>query len=442
MYVSLINTSKDNYKTTLFKGNTNTKAILAKKNDVLKELNITSGTSYVAELLRKPHNAEKITFWENLWKNLKLNIPYADTVEKLELLKSYGISLLSYTQEETTKFLKFLKSNPNDKDVYFLQTAMDIARKGEINALKGIKEHYVFDDFEPVLDYLLSDKRDKADFARWNMEQVEKHIDAIMYIGCNNGIKTTSEDANNLTRGIQRILSGGYDKYAYDGKLKYLPLSIESSLKNNKYINIGGIKNHDNTEITIGLSNHKSTFYEHYNLVPPTERQLFVLLDKDNKLSKLKLFIYKLNKGEYIDDYKYFTQQDERLLRTHQSSLDKYESPFQDTLPIWINYGLNTNKYMLKTIEYDAKSKLAVLKHYAGGSEYYPQKFKLVDLNSDEFGLMTDKDNPISFIPIEPTVYDLEQMINNKKTNNLLKMLKFSGWEDSFMKIITESLNA
>lgn len=441
MYVSSINTSKDNYKTTLFKGNTNPKAILAKTNEVLNVLNITSETSYVAELLRRLHNAEKVTFCENLWKNLKQNIPYADTVEKLELLKSYGISLLSCTPVEITKFLKFLKSNPTDKDVYFLQTAMDIARKGEISALKGVKEHYVF-DFEPVLDYVLSDKSNKADFARWNMEYVEKHIDAIMYSGCNNGIKTTSEDANNLMEGIQQILSGGYDKYAFDGKPKYLPLSIKSSLKNNKYINIGGIKSHDNTEITIGLSNHESAFYEYHNPVPPTERQLFVLLDKDNKLSKLKLFIYKLNKGKYIDDHKYFTQQDEISLRKYNSSLSRYKSPFQDGLPMWISYGLNTDKYMLKTIEYDAKSKLAVLKHYEGGSVYYPQKFKLVDLNSDEFGLMTDKDNPISFIPIEPTVYDLEQMINNNKTNNLLKMLKFSGWKDCFMKIITESLNA
>ena len=57
-------------------------------------------------------------------------------------------------------------------------------------------------------------------------------------------------------------------------------------------------------------------------------------------------------------------------------------------------------------------------------------------------GLMTDENNPISFIPVEPTAYDLEQMINDEKTNNLLKVLDFSGWKKPFMKIIDESLKA
>ena len=127
------------YNNVQFKGNTNPKAILEKQADVIKELNIDTGTSYIAGLMRKPQNVEYKPFWVDLWENLKKNIPIADTVEKLELLKSYGISMLSYSKEETSNFFKFLKSNPKDKDVYFLQTAMDIARIGEIEANEGIK---------------------------------------------------------------------------------------------------------------------------------------------------------------------------------------------------------------------------------------------------------------------------------------------------------------
>ena len=150
-----------NYQNIQFNGNTNPKAILAKQKELIKELNIDTGTSFTAELLRMPQNEKHKDFWNNLFQKLKENIPIADTVEKLELLKSYGTSLLGYTQENISKFLRFLKSKPTDKDVYFLQTAMNIARKGEEEKLKNGKEHYIFNDFEPVLDYVLSNKKEK-----------------------------------------------------------------------------------------------------------------------------------------------------------------------------------------------------------------------------------------------------------------------------------------
>ena len=157
MYVSPVNI-KQNYYVPNFKGNKMPQAVLAKQQEVIKELDITTGTSYIANLLRKPENAQHNKFWSQLWHNLKSNMPFADTVEKLELLKTYGISILSYTKEETSKFLQFLKSNPTDKDVFFLQTAIDIARRGQIERIEKGKEHYLFDDFEPVLNYVLSNK--------------------------------------------------------------------------------------------------------------------------------------------------------------------------------------------------------------------------------------------------------------------------------------------
>jgi len=157
MNISLI--SSKNRCTIQFKANTNPKAVLAKQQEVLEELNISTGNSYVAKLLRERKNAELNEFWDNLWKKLKDNIPFANTVEKLELLKTYGTSILSYTEEEIAKFLKFLKSESTDKDVYFLQTAMDIACRGQIKTIKEGKEHFLFDDFEPTLEYVLSRKK-------------------------------------------------------------------------------------------------------------------------------------------------------------------------------------------------------------------------------------------------------------------------------------------
>lgn len=435
MYVLSINTMKSNYQIAQFKGNTNIKAVLAKKNEVIKELNINTGTSYVAELLRMPHNVKHKVFWNNLWQNLKDNIPFAETVEKLELLKSYGISLLSYTQEEISKFLKFLKSEPTDKDVYFLQTAMNIARKGEEEKLKSGKEHYIFDDFEPVLDYVLSNKRQRVDFARWNMKHIEKHINGMNSVHRKN-IAITEKDANSIILTIDKLLSGKYEqKYAYDGHKNYGTVSIPTD---DGYFNVGAIDVYGNTEITIGHSTSKDKFYEYHEDVSPTKRQLFLLLDKDKKLSKIKLYSYsEFKKHKYSNDNEYYLKESDELIKSSRIFLSSYESPFGDRIPQWVSYGYNTEKYRLRTIEYNAETKMAELKHYSGNSAYYPEKFKLVDSMTDELGIMTDEKNPFSFIPAEPTAYDLEQMINNEKTNNLLKVLDFSGWKEPFMKIIS-----
>jgi len=260
-----------------------------------------------------------------------------------------------------------------------------------------------------------------------------------MSTGKNNGIKTTKEDASKVTAGIHTLLSEKYEPYVFYNKSKYLLISIQSSLDNNKYINICGIKDNNNSEITIGISEKILDFYSYDHLVPPTKKLLFVLLDKDKKLLKLKLHIYQIKGNLLCNDYKYFKEQYEKC-KNKQIFINSYDSPFQDRLTNWIAYGLDSSKYLLKTIEYDAGTKTAELKHYISGSMYYPQKFKLVDSLSEPLGLMTDENNPISFIPIEPTVYDLQQMINNEKTNNLLKVLDFSGWKDTFMKIVSESL--
>lgn len=429
-----------NYQNIQFNGNTNPKAILAKQKELIKELNIDTGTSFTAELLRMPQNEKHKDFWNNLFQKLKENIPIADTVEKLELLKSYGTSLLGYTQENISKFLRFLKSKPTDKDVYFLQTAMNIARKGEEEKLKNGKEHYIFNDFEPVLDYVLSNKKERVDFARWSMQHIDRHINGMKSVHRKN-TEITDTDSNTIVPAIHELLSNKYQSQcAYYSHHNYGTISIPIK---DGYLNIGAIDVNGNTEITVGHSVSKEKFYNDSYDVPPIKRQLFLLLDKDKKLSKLKLFSYsEFKDSKYSNDDEYYVKKSDELRKSCRIFLNRYESPFGDRIPQWVRYGYNGEKYRLRTIEYDAKTKTAELKHYQNSSAHYPEKFKLVDTKSDELGIMTDKNNPISFIPVEPTAYDLEQMINNEKTNNLIKVLDFSSWKEPFMKIISESLKA
>lgn len=436
MYVLPVNIIQNHYVPN-FEGNKMPQAVLEKQKEVLKELDISTGTSYVAGLLRKPENAQLNDFLSQLWQNLKSNMPFADTVEKLELLKTYGISILSYTKEETSKFLKFLKSNPTDKDVFFLQTAIDIARRGQIERIENGTPHFLFDDFEPVLNYVLSNKKGKVDFSGFTRKHIENHIDAMSAVHYKNK-GATKTDAKNIISTINELLTNTNKSMAYYGHHKYGTKSIKSELAD-KYINIGALDVDGNTEITIGLSDSRCIdFYDYYFGVPPTDKQMFILLDKNKKLSKLKLYSYsKYKNAEYSNDYDYYSEQEEQLKR-NRIFLNRYDSPFKDELPDWIQYGYNIKKYRLRTIEYDVATQTAELKHYEGRSEYYPQKFKLVDVFSDKLGIMTDDNNSISFMPVEPTGYDLEQMINNEKTNNLIKVLNFSGWKDCFMKIIHE----
>ena len=219
------------------------------------------------------------------------------------------------------------------------------------------------------------------------------------------------------------------------------------------------------TEITIGPSHND--FYNVQELVPPTDRPFFILLDKDKKLSKLKLYIYQEYKKNYSADYlnyieqklfnyklsddipknikqeptvyEYYKKQCENLRKAGLENpiyLERYESPFGEKLPNWVRHGYDHNEYMLKTIEYDAKTKTAELKNYSSIERVLEQKFRLADSSSDQLGIMTDENNPISFIPIEPTIYDLKHMINDDKTNNLIKVLDISGWKECFMKVI------
>ena len=433
------------YNNIQFKGNTNPKAILVKQADVIKELNIDNGTSYIAGLMRKPQNVEYKPFWVDLWENLKKNIPIADTVEKLELLKSYGISMLSYSKEETSNFFKFLKSNPKDKDVYFLQTAMDIARKGEIEANEGIKPHSITQDFMPVLDYVLSNKKEKISLYD-SKNNIDEHIDIMSKIFYSNKL-ISEKDSNNIISAINEILSKKPERTSSYSPFVYQTKSILSDERG--FLNIGGIARDDgSTEITIGHSYYNNPFYNG-KMISPTEKQIFLLLDKDKKLSKLKLFSYselqdhyKDKDYKYIDDRKYYENK-VAYLRHSYTYLNNNDSPFEKILPLWVRVGYNNKKYHLKTIEYDANTKTVNLKYYNKyASEFASEKFKLVDTKSDDLGIMTDENNPISFIPVEPTAYDLEQMINDEKTNNLLKVLDFSGWKKPFMKIIDESLKA
>ena len=402
MYVLSINTMKSNYQIAQFKGNANIKAVLAKKNEVIKELNINTGTSYVANLLRMPHNADKVDFWNDLWGILKKNIPSADSVEKLELLKTYGISLLNYTEQEISQFLKFLKSKPSDKNVYFLQTAMKIKRF-----------HY---DHE----------------------------------------KITEKSANSIIATIHELLSNEFEQYAHYGHSRYGTKAIKTESDKNKwiyYINVGALDVDGCTEITIGLDNIPRRFYDAYDSVSPVKRQLFILLDKNKKLSKLKLFSYDELKElpKYLKnypEYKNFTTDDEyyktqiKKTKYQHINLEHCTSPFGDKLPDWVSLGYLSGKYHLRTIEFDADTKTAELKHYDGiTGTHWPEKFKLVVSATDDLGIMTDKEHPISFIPTEPTAYDLQQMLNNDKTNNLMKILNFSGWKDVFFKIIKEFEN-
>ena len=455
MYVLSINTMKSNYQIAQFKGNANIKAVLAKKNEVIKELNINTGTSYVANLLRMPHNADKVDFWNDLWGILKKNIPSADSVEKLELLKTYGISLLNYTEQEISQFLKFLKSKPSDKNVYFLQTAMNVARKGEIEYQENGTLHSVFEDFEPVLDYVLSDKEHKLDFAYSNKSHIEEHIDLIKRFHYDHE-KITEKSANSIIATIHELLSNEFEQYAHYGHSRYGTKAIKTESDKYKwiyYINVGALDVDGCTEITIGLDNIPRRFYDAYDSVSPVKRQLFILLDKNKKLSKLKLFSYDELKElpKYLKnypEYKNFTTDDEyyktqiKKTKYQHINLEHCTSPFGDKLPDWVSLGYLSGKYHLRTIEFDADTKTAELKHYDGiTGTHWPEKFKLVVSATDDLGIMTDKEHPISFIPTEPTAYDLQQMINNDKTNNLMKILNFSGWKDVFFKIIKEFEN-
>ena len=443
MYISPINHQIQNRKI-LFHGNTSPRALAKARECVFKELDISTGTSFITEFIKNRNDVAEIQNWNDFFAQLKNNVHLADTVEKLELLKTYALSLVGGVAPKD--FLKFLKSKrATDKNIYFLQHAMNAGYDERVTSLvdKGYLDHWVMDIFAPVFKYV-SGKNKSPHFG----DYPRGFEDRLVLI--NKLLERAKRGISSIDRQQEFALPFSQQEtdialnLARSHKTKGVSsenlISIEKLKTRDSYVSAVSSYYEDKTtgkeyiEMCLEHSRDQSLlpyFSKGYGTIDPMSRQLFIRFDKRNNLMKVKMFDYQEEEKEKLGPAIYSICKD--------SAFVKY--------PDFIINALR-NKYIAESIEYDAKTGIvtycnnlrnASIVDGSKSEKRFTMPYKLIKLPKDTKEFHYGNGNKkFTFSPLEPTASELYRMLNNTGENNLILALECSNWKNAFIKLIED----
>ena len=434
MYVTPVNYQIQNRKL-MFQGNTSPKDLENARKAVIKALNMKTGNSFIVRYMNNTNDPERIQVYNDFFNELLKNIDLADTVEKLLLLKSYALSLVQDIKAKD--FLKFLKSKyATDENIIFLQSATDVGYGERVVSMKnkGYVDAFCIDIFAPVFKYL-SGKNKTPHFKSHN-----EYFEDLLSLRLGR-IKRpeylTSQDK--FTLPFSKEETDIALNLARNHNHKENKISSQQLQTRNSYLSVTSGYNQDKTTgeefIEICLEHLKSERLFSYDFldgyINPRERQLFIRLDKNNKLLKVKMFNY----YEELEN----KESPLRSMFCKDSAFVKYPDFIMNSL---------RNKYIAESIEYDANNEIVTYCNNlenaskAEGLESakkFTKQYKLTNLPNDTkdfcYGSGSKK---FTFSPLNPTASELYRIFKHTGENNLICAIESSNWKNAFIKLIED----